>query len=399
MKNVLNKILRYDLITGFILFILINGMFFYKYGIRQQTIPIVLLLAVYAIFIVLFTLITGQIKLKPVIFRVTFFTLATLTFFLSIAINKFVDGYALRVDRWSAMDAAITALISGKYPYLEMGHMEHISSNLTSILVMGFPFYLLGDVGYLQCFSFLFFTFVIYRTLVSDRARLLALCLLLFSITFLWEVYAKSDLMTNFMFITGFICLWFNRFGNERLEKPLLLGFLAAFLFYTRVVSIIPLCLFLLQPFVRSSVKKKVLFLAGGLVTLLILTLIVLKDWPGWEIVKHNNPISVQNLQLPFAVSLGTVLLPIFFSFGIKRLETILFRSIIFLFIPVLISFSIAVNKFGFYMIFHESTFDISYFNVSIPFLVILIAKYFDQSDQAHAFTKKKRVPEDPTPA
>lgn len=93
----------------------------------------------------------------------TFYIITSLFFTLTIFINNSVDGELLHVDRWSAMHVGIEALLNGEYPYTAVDHLGGRTSNLPALLFLGIPFYLLGDVGYLQSFTFLGFAFIIFH--------------------------------------------------------------------------------------------------------------------------------------------------------------------------------------------------------------------------------------------
>ena len=116
--------------------------------------------------------------------------------------------------------------------------------------------------------------------------------------------------------------------------------------------------------------------------TLSILTFIVLQNCPSINIFKNNNPITLQNRQLPLFISFFIVVIPFYFSMKIKSLEDLIRYSLIFLFIPVIISFLISIFNNGFFNIIHHSAFDISYFNIVMPFLIYYIAiKYNNYLD------------------
>jgi hypothetical protein len=154
------------------LYICINLLFIYKYGIRQNYIPI-------QIIIILYLFISGLILLKnPFDFEITkkiqskyaYITSSFLIFIIIIAITFFTDGNALKVDRWSAMDVAISALLDGEYPYTAVDHLHGRTSNFPGLLILGIPFYLLGNVGYFQGAAFLLLSYTIYKFLPIKNA-------------------------------------------------------------------------------------------------------------------------------------------------------------------------------------------------------------------------------------
>ena len=174
------------------------------------------------------------------------------------------------------------------------------------------------------------------------------LFLLIFSISFLWEVYVKSDLMSNFIVILSFISLWYLKYKNTNLKNPGLLAGISSVLLLTRLISIIPLTLLVFKAFMNSSFKKKLEFILTTTLILLALVFIVLYNCPNMEVFKNNNPITLQNRQLPFYISLIVIIIPFFFSKKINSLDLLIKFSLIFLFIPVFISFIISVFNYGF---------------------------------------------------
>jgi hypothetical protein len=277
------------------------------------------------------------------------------------------------------MDSSISGWFSGEYPYTMPTHLGGRSSNLTSLLIIGIPFYLLGDVGYLQSASFLLFAFLLYKSLSNLRAKLLGIILLVTSVSYMWEIFAKSDLMSNFIIIIGFMVLYFKRFGNQIIKNPVQVGGAASFLFFTRLVTAIPMVLLLFKGFLEVPWRGKILFSISFFITSLILVVIVLLNAPSLEIVREYNPILLQNRQLPLALSLITISLPFFFSKRINSIDQLIKFSILFLFIPVFTAFTIYIVKHGFFNTIILSMFDISYFNIILPFIIFYLAYGYDK--------------------
>ncbi len=361
-----------------IIYLFINFLFIYKYGIRQNYLNEFVLIIAYLFIIIIFFYLLDKIQIRKSTLKIAFFTTAISFFLFTIFINIYTDGNSVNVDRWSAMEASISALFNNQYPYTAIDHLNGRSSNLPGLLIIGLPFYLIGNIGFLQSFSFLLFSFTIYKSIHNFKAKILALFLLVFSISFLWEVYVKSDLMSNFIIILSFISLWYLKYKNANLEKPGLLAGFSSFLLLTRLVSIIPLTLLIFQAFINSSFNKKLKFILISTLILLVLAFIVLYNCPSIEVFKNNNPITLQNRQLPIFISLVVVIIPFFFSKKVISLEILIKYSLVFLFIPVFISFLISNFKYGIFDVINNSVFDISYFNIIMPFLIYYIAIKYD---------------------
>ena len=375
---------RFDKIFYFLLYLFINFLFIYKYGVRQDYINEFILITVYSILFFAFFYLLNKVKLKESISKIIYFSTVTLFFIFTVYINFKVDGNNLNVDRWSAMENSIIALFNHQYPYTAIDHLNGRSSNLPGLIIIGIPFYLIGNIGFLQSFTFLLFSFTIYYSLQNFKAKILGLFLLIFSVSFLWEIYVKSDLMSNFIIILSFISLWFFKYNNIHLKKTTLLALFSSFLLFTRLVSIIPLTLLIFKAFINSNLNKKVIYIISSILTLSILTFIVLQNCPSIAIFKNNNPITLQNKQLPFFISFFMVVIPFYFSMKVNFLEDLIRYSLIFLFIPVIISFLISIFNNGFFNIIHHSAFDISYFNIVMPFLIYYIAIKYNNYFEAN---------------
>ena len=278
------------------------------------------------------------------------------------------------------MSVSIIALLENNYPYTALDHLNQGSSNLPSLFIIGLPFYLLGNIGLLQSFSFLFYTFLILKTIKNHKARLAGILLLITSIFYLWEVYVKSDLMSNFIFILGFILLT----PKNKFKRPIQLGGLAGFLLLTRIAAIIPLSIMLLKAFIETTNKKRTLFIISSLSFISALVIFVFSKSPNLETVLEHNPFNLQNRssQLPLLISILTIVIPLYFSLKVKNSVDIVRYSFLFLSIPIFISFAIVFFDKGFEDIINNFSFDISYFNIITPFIIYLIVIEIDDRNK-----------------
>jgi len=357
----------------------INSLFIYKYGLRQDYIPVFLLLLAFPALILTIYYSIFKSKLKPSQIKIIYIAIASIFFIFTLFLNFIVDGNSLNVDRWSAMEISITSIFKNIYPYSAVDHLGGRSSNLPGLIVIGIPFYLMGNIGLLQSFSFLLFAYTIYKTINNAKAKLFGLLLLVLSVSFWWEIYVKSDLISNFIILVSFVILWYYKYKNETITKPWLIGSLSSLLFFTRLVAIIPLTLLLFKAFLKTNYKKKLIFITSSIIAITLLLLLVLKDCPDYEVFKENNPFSLQNRQLPFVLSLIFIIIPFYYAHKVTSLSNLIKFSVTFLFIPVITSFVLSLINYGLYDIIHNSAFDISYFNIVMPFLIFYIIVKFDE--------------------
>jgi hypothetical protein len=354
------------------IYILINLLFICKYGIRQRFISIYFL-------IILYTFIAGLILFKnPFDFKILkkinlkhyFIALSIALFITILAITFFTDGNTLHVDRWSAMDVAIRALLNGDYPYTATDHLNGRTSNFPGLLIIGIPFYLLGNVGYLQAVAFLLLSYTIYKTF-SIKIAFHYLLLLLISPAYWWEIFTISDLFSNMILVFCFIVHLERKLKDNLFKHPIMLGISTSFLVLTRGIVAIPLILFVFKDFwqIRMINQLKYVFSFG--ITFVLLIGLVLMNCPDLQTLKSCNPLVLQTSYLPSYIHLIALLLPFYFSFKIKIFENDFYIacSLLILF-PTLLAFMIRLNTIGFEKILTESYFDLSYLSIVLPFIL-----------------------------
>lgn len=380
MINIISFAKRKYFYVFFCAYLLINLLFVVKYGSRQNIINIYLLSLVYLIACTLVLFLAKTVNLSYKFYKNSFFILSTLFFLLTIIINILVDGNGLNVDRWSAMDVAIHALINNEYPYSAIDHLNGRTSNLPSLIFLGMPFYFMGDVGYLQSFTFLLFIYLLYISFDSYKTRLIGLFYLICSASYFWEIYVKSDLMSNMIIVLLFAVV-IKRKLNDNGINIVLVSILSALLLLTRLIVFIPLSLLLFQLFYYSNFRDKVRFLAFAVGTVFLSLFIVFRKYGTVENLLQFNPVDLQNRQLPFVVSMICMLFPIGFSLMIHSIKSLVIYSILFLSIPVVLAFLFNISSNGFNGSLFKSGFDISYFNIIQPFLIYALVSYCDNNE------------------
>ena len=351
----------------FLIYLFVNGLFVLKYsaGYALFAVPAYLVSSVIA------ALIYKRVNFSPDFWRYAFWAAVSGFFVISVAVNYFTDGYSLNVDRWSAMEVGIRAVLENRYPYDIPDHMGRESSNLPVLILLGMPFYLLfGSVGYLQCFTFLLFIWLVYRIFGDYRLRLAGVALLLTSPAYLWEVYTKSDLLSNFIIVTVWgwmvcrIC-----FGKKRMNTPLL-ATATALLLLTRLSAVIPVAVLLLRPFVKFSMTKKIIFTGTALVVAVGTVGFFFRNAPDWDYIAAHNPFAIQGSKQPVLLSVSYVALAALLSFRVRGLADFTRWSGTVLFVAVLVPFLMYLMEYGYHNVIDESYFDISFFNMSVPFVI-----------------------------
>lgn len=319
-------------------------------------------------------------RLKENTYKLFFFIGSSLFLLFSIWLNIHVDKFSLQVDRWSAMEACIKALLHNEYPYSAIDHLQGRSSNLPALIFIGIPFYLLGDVGYLQSFTFIIFLLLICNFFKPYRVRFWALMTIIFSSAYCYDIYVKSDIISNSILTLAFVTLSEKFYKKDRKKDILFNGIGSAILIMTRIVTVIPLIVLLLKRFFKMSFKNKGLFTGIFLFIVILSFVIVFRNVDSVDNFMKFNPFYLQNSQMPFFLSLLCIILSIVYALFINNLEGIIRACTLILSVTVLLSLIAKTVEFnGFYNSILNSRFDISYFNFVNPFLIFYLALLFNK--------------------
>lgn len=356
----------------YFIFFFVNGIFIIKYGSDHfSALQASAFLFLYIIVFSGFIFLVKNIILKDSVFKILFWLIVPLFFLCTIYINRMVDSQNLMTDRWAAMEISINAILRGEYPYNIVDFQGNESSNLPVLVLLGMPFYLLfGSVGYLQCFVFVVFSLIVFKFFKNYRERVLAISLLIFSPSYLYEIYTKSDLFSNFIIAVGAILFLWKYFIKSTKLRYGYVAIIAALLLLTRIPILFPLMILLLRKVYFLSFRQKVIF--GSV---LILTTIPFLIWfflpaESWELIKYHNPFQLQSKQ-PVFFSFFFFTLAGILSFKVKNVRNVLDYSSFVLFFSVMSVFLLMIYWYGLKSVFFESGFDISYFNVAMPFFIL----------------------------
>ncbi|MDH6252704.1 4-amino-4-deoxy-L-arabinose transferase-like glycosyltransferase [Chryseobacterium sp. H1D6B] len=369
--HILNTIKKYSV---FFIYVIINSLFILKYGEQYNT----ALLAGYSIVLAAGFYFYIKTELKASFYKFLFWAGACSFFLCSIYVNYKVDGLSLNVDRWSAMETGINALLNGKYPYNIPDHMGQESSNLPVLIILGLPFYLLfGSVGYLQSFSFLLFCYLLIKIFDNYKQRTAVLILLIFSPSYLWEIYVKSDLFSNFIIVTGFTYLIWNRFIKQKNMRVELVSVLTALLLLTRLSVVLPLIIILFKSYWHFSLKDKIVFTGIFILMTAGILYLFFHNAPNLEVILKHNPFMIQGGKQPLFLSILYIIIAMMLSFKVKSFYTILAAAGNLLFICVFINLIMDLSEYGYQNMITNSYFDLSFFNMSMPFVTIALGMGF----------------------
>ncbi|WP_408028931.1 hypothetical protein [Tenacibaculum xiamenense] len=317
---------------------------------------------------------------KGIVIKKGYIVLSLVIFIATIVINILVDPNSLKVDRWSAMEVTIENILNGIYPYNKLDHLGQTSSNLPGLSLLGFPFYFLGDVGYLQVFTFCVFSSWIFISKRKEVEKLLILIFLVLSPAYWWEVFVKSDLMSNLLLLVVFIDCWKESFNKNTFEKSLLLGVVIGFFVMTRGVVLIPLTIMLFHEFVKATFEQKIWFLLGVVSSVLVISLPIILSLEDFNTVIENNPFNHQTKYAPKLLIICSLVVPLLLSrkfstsMPIFRLSTYVLTGLL------LTTFMLNIFQEGVWKNIYGKAFDLSYLGMIIPFLLLSLSSLNSRS-------------------
>lgn len=283
--------------------------------------------------------------------------------------NVLHDPYDLNIDRWQTIEYCIPNWINGKYFYDIPSFLGNTPSYLPGQLLLALPFYLLGNVGYLQVASFILFALTCHICFSNIKVKFQAILLFVMSLAYAYEVVCKSDFISSFIIVACFILLWSRNYNDDYFKNPILLGLLLGVLCLTRSVVIIPLILFLLKGFLKTKITNKIKVVLTFLVIFSALSYSVLFPAKDFDYVKMYNPFKVQG-QANIYLTLVFVVLTIIASFFVKNIKQVFYCSsvLIFCLMGLYIVEQFILNGIEFYKYFA-----VTYFAASLPFIIVSI--------------------------
>lgn len=361
------------------IYTLINVLFIYKYGLRQDFINVWILILSYigsitfAFFLYTKNAQNSKQKLEKILNKYFWPIVLIIGIIFTFIISQ-IDSESLHVDRWSAMELTVEGILYGQYPYTIPDHLGNMSSNFPALGYLAIPFYLLGDVGYLQVFVFLLLAHYLDKNVKKPLKKYGVLLLYLLSPAVLWEIAVKSDLMSNMILVCLFIEYWIKKHTHNLYQKPIFLAILIAFLFLTRGTILIPIILFFFKDFWSTTIKTKLTFILSFFLTVIIISLPILLSAPDAETLLEYNPIILQTNKTPviaYFLFVICLILPYFIS---NKVNYYFYSSLIILAFS-LSSFFVFLFNYGWEETIMKHYIDLSYFSMSFPFIFFYLAK------------------------
>jgi hypothetical protein len=369
-----------SLVISFFLFLLVNGLFICKYtsrlNINSTLIVLMYVCGIFLLFFFPFKKIVGERNKKK---NILIFWLTALLIIIGILIaHSLINPFTIQVDRWSAIHNFIDALLRGEYPYLVQTHLGGYGSPFPFWQFLHIPFYLLGDVGLGMLFFFIILVLSLKGILKNYGKAVIYLLLLFLSPAFWYEVLVRSDLLYNFIFC--FVIISFIHKNHLVIKQNYyLMGTICGLLLSSRLTIIIPFAIFLLTDFLEANFKEKFKFLlaASSAFTLTFLPFL-LKNSSALLFFEYN-PFVLQTRQGSFIELIGLTILILYFGLkSSKNISKQMYYTSISIVLFVGFTFLHRMITDNFSESLFSSMYDITYFNMALPFIIYSIVMEFN---------------------
>lgn len=291
-----------------------------------------------------------------------------------------VDPYTLNIDRWSAIHNFIHNLTQGIYPYLAKTHLGGYGSPFPVWQLFHIPFYFLGNTSIALLFVILVVAYILVKFTKDRKSALFFFLLIALSPAFWYEAAARSDLFYNFLLLSALL-IWINGRKFTISQSPMLLGVICGLFLSTRLPVVIPFFIYFLADFLKTRTRNKLIFVFGIIITFII-TFLPFAFWNfDMLLFFEYNPFILQSRQGSLfeviAVFLVSVLFALKWDGNFIKFNEYTSYAIIVL---VIVTFVHRMISLGFSDDLFSSAYDITYFNMALPFLIFCISYGFNSA-------------------
>ncbi len=350
------------------LLILINTLFFIKYGSRATAFYLPLAAAFFTLqFAILRTRVAGDILTR---WRKPVFLLAVGGIILiTLSAQWFIDPETLNVDRWSVISSFFEQLHRGGYPYGALSHLGNPPGPMPVYFLIAYPFYLTNTLCVLSAAGYLTGLFLLrkYQRYRPDAARYY--CLMLTSPFLYWEIFTRSNVVT-YAVMVWLALTAFEKISKSRLGRALTVNAIACgLLLSTRSVFIVAYAVYFLSCLRtgKFSVHVTYYLIAAAAFLLPLFTFFLI--WPTQ--FSEINPFIVQSeYLLPNWIIYVFLAIVVVASLTVQQLKDRSFFSGIALFALIVVYFGYLSLGSGVDQAYFGSGGDLSYFLFSLPFLL-----------------------------
>lgn len=363
-----------------LIFLLVNGIFVYKYGARA-TPHFLPLTAAYSLFFAILFYALPRIPERLFTGKL-YVAIAAAYCLLFAALLQFVPQSSIRLDRYEMISLFWDNVSNGINPYTPRTPDSNIPSGFPLYFAMALPFYLIGEIGYLSLLGFALFAWLLYRRRdFSWRGKTSALILLLASAAFNYENLCRSTIFLNSVLAMAVVAF------HERYFTASRYGFAATAVLTGLAVSTRSVIVAMLAPFFISRLRtdftlKSTVWFSVISVAAFLATFVPLLFYSGFT--DGYNPFMVQaNAFLPMSAILAGLAMAVAASFFIRTGAQYYWVACLVLF--GLAAFYAAYNVaiWGWTAAVFDSVVDFTYFSFCLPFLGFVTAEILSRKRPA----------------
>lgn len=349
------------------IYVLTNALFVYKYVSRITTQPgatsLLYLILSGSIILLLYKKKECKNDSKTQTF-IYFSAIALLATLIALLMFHF-DPEKVRVGRYVANYDWISRFLDSQFPYTS--HTR--PSGFPFLFAMAIPFYILGDLGLFNIFSFIMFGVLVhwrYQKLPINKFR--CILLLVTSPIFLFEVVVRSDIFSNMVALLFYLAVFEILTQQSSNTRVWLLGIIGGLLLSTRGIVLLVYILMFGYLFRKRITVNGLFFLA--IFAGFILSLLPFLIW-DWSYFTKFGPFSIQLSYIPLWLLIISIIGSLYCAMTIKSLKNI-YASVAFMLLGVIgVSLFLSVLNRGWHHAVIGDGFDISYFCFALPFLLI----------------------------
>lgn len=369
---------------SFFLFIAVNFLFTIKY--IERITPYYLIVAIiYSLFCI--SIWKYRKTLTSFLSKFRFINSILIVLFILVFTLLFIKipQETLNVDRWSVISSFWNNYFSDKYVYLATSHMGNYPGPMPFYYILALPFYLLGELGYFSLFGLIIFLILLRYDKVASSKQTVFIILLFISTFNFWEIISRSNIFLNASLVLFSMIYLFKNIEKRTPYFVLWSGILIGLMLSTRNVFVIPYIVTFLYLLKFKEISVTQVFQLGIIAVFTFILTFLPFTYNYFEEFKTINPFIIQSDYLmPQYLTYLCVVSTFMFVFLVKSKEDVYFYSGIALFLTILVYYMYHVLNSGFYEAFFESRIDLSYFILSMPFLLFYLFKKTDDSQFMH---------------
>jgi len=364
---------KVKIISSLFIVVFINFLFLTKYTARFTDYSLLLSLVISIIYS-LFYFYRDAIKFREN-YRNKIILFAVLGYVLfSVLLFHLFPLSGVNVDRYSVITSFWDSFFQSKYVYLSKSHQGNMPGPMPFYFILALPFYFMHELGYFSIMGLIVFTLALKYSKVKSNQLIIGILMMLGSAFMFWETVSRSNILLNSSLILLSLLIFIKSLGVVKNKHILLNGVIIGLLLSTRNVLIIPYIVLFLH-----TLKAKIYSFTDMIkISLMILVVFALTFVPF--VVNHYqeflkiNPYIIQSSNLmPSWLSLSCVFFTLSALFLTGSYDDVFYFSGLYLFITILTYLTYHICVDGFYNAFYNSTVDISYFLLCIPFFMFYL--------------------------